>query len=63
VYFYPSEKDSMKNVFFDRIVIALMKSKNKVVHIDAIRRIFSAVMGDMYTDKKMYKLLYYLKNR
>lgn len=53
----------MKNVFFDRIVVALMKSKNKVVHIDAIRRIFSLVMESSYTDKKMYKLLYYLKNR
>lgn len=53
----------MKNMFFDRIVVALMKSKNKVVHIDAIRRIFSVVMEDAYTDKKMYKLLYYLKNR
>lgn len=40
-----------------------MKSKNKVIHIDAIRRVFSAVMWDAYTDKKMYKLLYYLKNR
>lgn len=53
----------MKNVFFDDIVAALMKSKNKVVHMDAIRRIFSTVMQESYTDKKMYKLLYYLKNR
>lgn len=53
----------MKNVFFDSIVVSLMKSKNRVVHIDSIRRIFSTIMGSAYSDKKMYKLLYYLKNR
>jgi hypothetical protein len=53
----------MRNVYFDLIVSAILKYKHKLVTIDTIRRIFAVVMQDDYTDKKMYKLLYYLKNR
>ena len=53
----------MKNKFFDTIVKSLIKNKNKIITIDKIRILFASVMGDAYHDKKMYKLLYYLKNR
>jgi hypothetical protein len=53
----------MKNAYLDSIISAITKYKHKMISIDAIRRIFAAVMDDAYTDKKMYKLLYYLKNR
>lgn len=53
----------MKNKFFDSIVKDLVKTKHKIISIDKIRKLFSGIMWDLYHDKKMYKLLYYLKNR
>lgn len=53
----------MKNLYFDSVVELLLKYKHKIIDIAAIRRICLSVMDAAYDDKKMYKLLYYLKNR
>ncbi len=53
----------MKNSFFEPLVVAVLKHKHKILTMEKIKAIFARVMGSEYSDKKMYKMLYYMKNR
>jgi hypothetical protein len=41
---------------------ALLKKKNKVLTINQIKTIGRNILGEKYTDNKLYKLIYHSKN-
>ena len=53
----------MKNKYFDIIVKNLLKHKNKLIEIEKIKTIWKKVLDSEYSEKKLYKIIYYLKNR
>jgi len=53
----------MKNKYFDIIVKNLLKHKNKLIEIEKIKTIGKKVLDTEYSEKKIYKIIYYLKNR
>ncbi len=53
----------MKNQYFNTLVKKLSKYKNKLIHIDELKRLLRNILDDQYKDTKAYKNIYYLKNR
>ena len=53
----------MKNKSFDTVVKKLIKRKWKLVDIKKIGDILNNIQDDMSTLQKVYKMVYYLKNR
>ncbi len=53
----------MKNKYFDIIVKNLLKHKNKLIEIEKIKNIWKKILDTEYSEKKLYKIIYYLKNR
>lgn len=53
----------MRNSYLQTIIEILEKQKSKLIYIDQLKIIFRQELGDDYTDKKWYKLIYHLKNK
>ena len=53
----------MKNQYFDTVVKKIWKHKNKIIEIEKIKSIIEHILDTEYTEKKAYKMIYYLKNR
>ncbi len=53
----------MKNKYFNIFVKNLLKHKNKLIEIEKIKTIWKKILDSEYSDKKLYKIIYYLKNR
>ncbi len=53
----------MKEVYFNNIVKKILKSKWKVINSEKIKKNISDIMDKKYSDKKAYKMIYYLKNK
>ena len=53
----------MKNKYFDTVVKRIWKYKNKIIEIEKIKNIIENILDTDYTEKKAYKMIYYLKNR
>ena len=53
----------MANKYFDIIVKSLMKYMGKLINISKVEQILKQVVDEDFSDQKMYKLIYYLKNR
>ncbi|MCF7835383.1 hypothetical protein K9M48_05075 [Candidatus Gracilibacteria bacterium] len=53
----------MKNNYFNIVVKNLLKHKNKLIEIDKIKKILEKILDSEYSDQKLYKIIYHLKNR
>lgn len=53
----------MWNKYFDIVVESLMKYRGKLVNISKIQALLARVVDDQCDAQKLYKLIYYLKNR
>ena len=53
----------MKNKYFDTVVKKILKYKNKIIEIQKIKGIVQDILDTDYSEKKTYKMIYYLKNR
>lgn len=53
----------MANKYFDIIVKSLTKHMGRLINISKIENILKRVIDEDFADQKMYKLIYYLKNR
>lgn len=53
----------MQNQYFNAIVKSLWKYRWKLIHLDVLKHLLQSVLDDAYTDQKLYKLIYGLKNR
>ena len=53
----------MKNKYFDTVVKKMGKYKNKIIDIEKMKEILKNILDTDYSDKKTYKIIYYLKNR
>ena len=53
----------MANKYFDIIVKSLMKHMGRLINISKIEQILKRVVDEDFANQKMYKLIYYLKNR
>ena len=53
----------MKNQYFNTLVKKLSKYKNKLIHIEELKKLLKNILDDQYKDSKTYKNIYYLKNR
>jgi len=53
----------MKNKYFDTVVKRIWKYNNKIIEIEKIKTIIENILDTEYTEKKAYKMIYYLKNR
>lgn len=53
----------MKNTYFNIVVKRVMKYKNKLTDIDAMKKVIQNILDTDYSDAKMYKMIYYLKNK
>lgn len=53
----------MLNKSTDIVVKNLMRYKGKLINIPKIENLLKNVIDDKFTNQKMYKLIYYLKNR
>ena len=53
----------MKNMYFDTVVKKLWKHRNKIIEIEKIKKIIENILDTDYSEKKAYKMIYYLKNR
>ncbi|UFX82649.1 hypothetical protein [Candidatus Absconditicoccus praedator] len=53
----------MKNTYFNNVVKKILKSKNKIVSTQKIKKIVQNILDTNYNDSKAYKIIYYLKNR
>ena len=53
----------MKNQYFNILVKKISKYKNKLVHIEDLKKILKNILDEQYKDTKAYKNIYYLKNR
>jgi len=53
----------MKNKYFDIVVKNILKHKNKILSIEKIKDIVKNILDTEYSEKKTYKMIYYLKNR
>lgn len=45
------------------IINRIKKQKNKIIYINDLKKQFIATLGENYTEKKWYKLIYHLKNK
>ncbi len=53
----------MKNRYFDIVVKKILKHKGKLIDIGKLKVLFSSLLAEEYSQQKMYKMIYYLKNR
>lgn len=53
----------MKNSYFNILVKNILKHKNKIIEISKIKDILKKILDTDYSDQKLYKTIYYLKNR
>lgn len=53
----------MKNSYFNILVKNILKHKNKLIEISKIKDILKKILDTDYSDQKLYKTIYYLKNR
>lgn len=53
----------MKNKYFDIVVKKIWKNKGWIINIEKIKKIIENILDTEYTEKKAYKMIYYLKNR
>ena len=53
----------MKKETINNLVKKMEKKLHTLISIDDIKHYTESFMGDDYTDQKMYKILYTLKNR
>ena len=53
----------MKNKYLDTVVKNLLKYKNNLINTEKIKDIMINILDIEYSDQKMYKMCYYLKNR
>jgi hypothetical protein len=53
----------MKNKYFDIVVKKLSKYRNKLIEIQKVKEIVKNILDTDYSEKKLYKMIYYLKNR
>lgn len=53
----------MANKYFDIIVKSLMRYRGKLVNISKIEQLLKRIVDEEFADHKLYKLIYYLKNR
>ena len=53
----------MRNKYFNTVVKKISKHRWKLLDVDKLKKIVSDILDDEYTDQKMYKMIYYLKNR
>lgn len=52
-----------KNSYLAELVKRLKKRRHKIIYSHELKGIIKKVMKSEYTDKKAYKLMYYLKNK
>lgn len=53
----------MKNKYLDIVVKNLLKFKNNLINTEKLKDIMINILDLEYSDQKMYKMCYYLKNR
>lgn len=53
----------MKGIYFNRVVKKILKSKWTIIDSDKAKQIILEIMDNNFSDKKAYKLIYYLKNK
>ena len=53
----------MKNQYFHTVVKKLSRYENNVIHCDKVKSMIQQILDHEYSDKKAYKMIYYLKNR
>jgi len=53
----------MKNAYFEYVILDLMRYKHKLIYIEKVKSICQKIMKEEYNDKRMYKMIYYLKAR
>lgn len=53
----------MANKYFDIIVKSLMKHMGRLINISKVEHILKNVIDEDFASHKLYKLIYYLKNR
>jgi hypothetical protein len=56
-------KPHMKNTYFNTVVKKILKYKNKLTSIETMKQIIQNILDTEYSDQKMYKMVYYLKNK
>lgn len=56
-------KPLMKNTYFNTVVKKILKYKNKLTSIETMKLIIQNILDTEYSDQKMYKMVYYLKNK
>ncbi len=54
---------AFKNSYLAELVNKLKKRRHKIIYSDDLKSIIKKTMKAKYTDKKAYKLIYYLKNK
>lgn len=58
-----NEKPLMKNQYFHTVVKKLSRYENNIIHCDKVKSMIQQILDHEYSDKKAYKMIYYLKNR
>jgi hypothetical protein len=53
----------MGNSHLSVLITRIKKQKNRLVYINELKEQFEKTLGDVYTEKKWYKLIYHLKNK
>ncbi len=53
----------MGNSHLSVLITRIKKQKNRLVYINELKEQFEKTLGDAYTEKKWYKLIYHLKNK
>jgi len=53
----------MANKYFDIIVKSLTKHMGRLINISKVSQLLKNVVDEDFADHKLYKLIYYLKNR
>jgi len=53
----------MRNKYLNTVVKKIWKRRGKIVDGEKIKHILEHILAEDYSDQKMYKMIYYLKNR
>lgn len=54
---------AFKNSYLAELIQKLKKRRHKIIYSDDLKKIIAKIMKEEYTDKRAYKLIYYLKNK
>jgi len=54
---------AFKNSYLAELIKKLRKRRHKIIYSDNLKAIIKKIMKSEYTDKRAYKLVYYLKNK